>query len=153
VRWIKGYWVRVKYPKDLWKTMRFEEIERELDVAEEELSSAQILFEHGKYRDAISRAYYSMFHSARALLLLKGTNPKKHSGTLAMLGMEYIKEGLLNEYYGKAFTKAFQLRSQADYNVMYTPSREEAEEVIEAALEFLEKAREMIGVWNRGKGR
>ena len=36
-----------------------EEIEREMEVAEEELSSAYILFEHGKYRDAISRAYVS----------------------------------------------------------------------------------------------
>ena len=43
-----------------------EEIIRELSVAEEELSSAYLLFESGKYRDAISRAYYSMFHAARA---------------------------------------------------------------------------------------
>jgi uncharacterized protein (UPF0332 family) len=124
-----------------------EEIERELEVAEEELSSAQILFEHGKYRDAISRAYYSMFHSAKALLLIKGIAPKKHSGTLAMLGTSYIKEGLLDEYYGKAFTKAFQMRSQADYNVMYTPSREEAEEILELAMDFLEKSREMVSKW------
>ena len=133
-------------------TMNVEEVERELYVAEEELSSAQILFEHGKYRDAISRAYYSMFHSARALLLLRGANPKKHSGTLAMFGKMYVKEGLLDEYYGKAFTKAFQLRSQADYNVMYSPSREEAEEVLEMALEFLEKAEEMVRKWKRTNG-
>ncbi|AEK73473.1 hypothetical protein GQS_07885 [Thermococcus sp. 4557] len=133
--------------------MKGEEITRELAVAEEELSSAQILYEHGKYRDAISRAYYSMFHSARALLLIKGITPKKHSGTLSMLGMSYIKEGLLDEYYGKALTKAFQMRSQADYNVMYTPSREEAEEILDLALEFLEKAQELVSGWIRGEER
>lgn len=92
-----------------------------------------------------------MFHSARALLLMRGIVPKKHSGTLSMFGMSYIKEGILEEYYGKAFTKAFQMRSQADYNVMYTPTREEAEEIIEMALEFFEKAEELVSRWMRGE--
>ncbi len=126
-----------------------EEIEREMNVAEEELSSAYILFEHGKYRDVISRAYYSMFHAARALLLIKGLSPKKHAGTVSMFGKHYVKEGIVDEYYGKALTKAFQMRSKADYNVMYLPSEEEAEEVLELAEEFLEKARRLVEEWNR----
>ena len=126
-----------------------EEIEREMEVAEEELSSAYILFEHGKYRDAISRAYYSMFHAARALLLLKGLSPKKHAGTVSMFGKYYVKEGLVEEYYGKALTKAFQMRSKADYNVMYMPKREEAEEALELAEDFLEKARRLMAEWKR----
>ena len=126
-----------------------EEIEREMNVAEEELSSAHILFEHGKYRDVISRAYYSMFHAARALLLIKGLSPKKHAGTVSMFGKHYVKEGIVDEYYGKALTKAFQMRSKADYNVMYLPSEEEAEEVLELAEEFLEKARRLVEEWKR----
>ena len=126
-----------------------EEIEREMNVAEEELSSAYILFEHGKYRDVISRAYYSMFHAARALLLIKGLSPKKHADTVSMFGKHYVKEGIVDEYYGKALTKAFQMRSKADYNVMYLPSEEEAEEVLELAEEFLEKARRLVEEWKR----
>ena len=126
-----------------------EEIEREMEVAEEELSSAYILLEHRRYRDAISRAYYSMFHAARALLLLKGLSPKKHAGTVSMFGKYYVKEGTVEEYYGKALTKAFQMRSKADYNVMYLPEREEAEEALELAENFLEKARGLMEEWKR----
>lgn len=86
-----------------------EEILREIEVAEEELSSSYLLFENGKYRDSISRAYYAMFHAARALLLLKKVTPKKHSGVVSMFGLHYVKKGLVDEYYGKAITKALNL--------------------------------------------
>ncbi|WP_250638328.1 HEPN domain-containing protein [Thermococcus siculi] len=56
---------------------------------------------------------------------------------------------MVEEHYGKALTKAFQLRSKADYNVMYLPSREEAEEILNSAEDFLEKARELIEEWRR----
>ena len=52
-----------------------EEVSRHIELAEEELSSAKILLQNSKLRDAISRAYYSMFHAAKALLLMKGLNP------------------------------------------------------------------------------
>jgi uncharacterized protein (UPF0332 family) len=48
------------------------EWERHLDRAEEKLRSASILFEHKIFADAISEAYYSMFHAAKALLALRG---------------------------------------------------------------------------------
>ena len=127
----------------------WEEVERELEVATEELSSACILFENRKYRDSISRAYYSMFHAARALLLLKGLVPKKHSGTISLFGKYYVKDGEIEDHYGKSLTKAFQLRSMADYNVMYIPTREEAEEILNSAEEFLERAKEMVERWRR----
>jgi len=123
-----------------------EEVIREVEVAEEELSSAYLLFENKKYRDAISRAYYSMFHAARALLLMKDVIPRKHSGVVSMFGLHFVKEGIVDEVYGKALTKAFELRTKADYNVFYSPSREEAEEILEDAEKFLEKAKEILKV-------
>ena len=50
-----------------------EEVARDIELAEEELSSAKILLQNSKLRDAISRACYSMFHAAKALLLIPQT--------------------------------------------------------------------------------
>ncbi|NJF26084.1 HEPN domain-containing protein [Thermococcus sp. Bubb.Bath] len=121
-----------------------EEILRELEVAEEELSSAFILFDYGKYRDTISRAYYAVFHAARAFLLIKGLSPRKHSGVVSLFGKEAVLKGTVEDEYGKILTKAFQMRTLADYNVLYAPSREEAEAVPEDAERFVEKLREVI---------
>jgi len=41
------------------------------------------------------------------------------------------------------------MRSKADYNVMYLPEREEAEEALELAENFLERARGLMVEWKR----
>ena len=125
----------------------WEEIERHLRLAEEGLSSAHILLKNNKLRDAISRAYYSMFHAAKALLLTKDIKPRKHSGVVKMFGLYFVTEGFIEELYAKALNKAFVLRSRADYDIYYQPTHEEAEELVESAEAFLDrvkKALEMI---------
>ena len=56
--------------------------EREISLAKEKLEAAGYLFKGGFYRDAVSRAYYSMYHSARALLGIKEIHPRTHSGVV-----------------------------------------------------------------------
>jgi uncharacterized protein (UPF0332 family) len=62
--------------------------------AESKLISATLLFEKSRYSDAISRAYYSMHYSARALLCTRNIFPKTHKGVIAQLGLEFVKEGM-----------------------------------------------------------
>lgn len=128
-----------------------EEVAKHIELAEEELSSAQLLLQNGRLRDAISRAYYSMFHAARALLLIKGVNPKKHSGVVRMFGLHFVDEGFIEKAYAKYLTSAFSLRSRADYDVYYTPSTEEAESVVENAERFLERIKRALEGITHGK--
>ncbi|MCD6189444.1 MAG: HEPN domain-containing protein [Thermococcus sp.] len=121
-----------------------EEIIKHLELAEEELSSAHLLLQNGKLRDAISRAYYSMFHAAKALLLTKGINPKKHSGVVRMFGLHFVDEGFIEKIYAKYLTSAFTLRSRADYDIYYTPSPEEAKDIVENAERFLERIKRAL---------
>ena len=51
-----------------------------LKVAQEKLAAAKLLFENEMYDDAVSRAYYSAFHCAQALLLNEGLKAETHSG-------------------------------------------------------------------------
>ncbi|ALM75238.1 HEPN domain-containing protein [Thermococcus barophilus] len=121
-----------------------DEIEKHLAVAEESLNEAKILLEKSLYRGAISRAYYSMFHSARALLLTKNLSPRKHSGIVRMLGLEFVSKGYLEEVYAKAYKYAFDMRQKADYGVEFDISKEVAEELVENAELFLERVKRAI---------
>jgi uncharacterized protein (UPF0332 family) len=58
-------------------------IDYRLEQADESLDSAQILFEHEKYRPSVSRAYYAMFYAVQALLIRKKVITSKHSGVIA----------------------------------------------------------------------
>lgn len=128
-----------------------EEVIKHMELAEEELSSAQLLLENGKLRDAISRAYYSMFHAAKALLLVRGINPRKHSGVVRMFGLHFVDEGFIEKIYAKYLTSAFTLRSRADYDVYYAPSQEEAESVVENAERFFWRIKRVLEEIIHGK--
>jgi hypothetical protein len=86
------------------------EVEDHLYHAKDKLKSAHILLKNGQYNDAISRGYYSMYHAAKALLLLKGIHPKKHAGVISMFGLHYVTEGYIEEAYGRALTKGMEFR-------------------------------------------
>lgn len=48
----------------------------EMGRAAEELKAATVLHEKGFYFKAVASAYYSIYHAAKALLLIKGVDPK-----------------------------------------------------------------------------
>ena len=62
--------------------MNIEEVNGIMDLAVEELSMAQILFDAGKYRGSITHSYYAMFDAAKALLLTHDFISKKHDTIL-----------------------------------------------------------------------
>lgn len=53
-----------------------ENIREEIDRANEAIRAANLLFENGFVKDAISKLYYSLLYSVRGLLLTKGLEPK-----------------------------------------------------------------------------
>jgi len=42
-----------------------------LDEAEKRIEASKLLLDRGYYKDAISRAYYSMYYASKALLSMK----------------------------------------------------------------------------------
>lgn len=119
-----------------------DEQEEKLEAAEERLSTARLLIENKRYPDAVSRAYYAMFHTAKALLLEEGSSPRTHSGVASELGK------LFREDMGKELTRDFsriqEKREKADYGELVDFSREEAEETVRAAEKFLGRARGLM---------
>ena len=64
-----------------------------LKKAEASLKAASLLQTGEFYDFAASRAYYSMFHVAEALLLDEGLTYSKHSAVIAAFGERLVKTG------------------------------------------------------------
>ncbi|NJE61057.1 HEPN domain-containing protein [Thermococcus sp. 21S7] len=122
-----------------------EEIPALLRKARERLEASRELYNKGYYGFAISSAYYSMFYCARALLLLKGVNPKSHAGVHAQLGKELVKSGELPARLYTLYSKALNMRHTADYDVFVEYSEREAREVLKGAEEFLMFTADYLG--------
>lgn len=55
--------------------------------ADKKLQVAVRLFESGDYEDAVSRAYYAVYHAAQALLLSEGEKAETHKGVVTLFGL------------------------------------------------------------------
>ena len=117
---------------------------KHLERAEEKIGASNLLFENEMFADAISEAYYAMFHAAKSLLALKEIYPKTHTGVVSQFGLQFVNEGLIEDFYAKSLAKAQTRREKADYDIYYEPSKEEAESVVEDAEMFLERIKKAI---------
>lgn len=110
------------------------EAQERLRSARRRLEAARVLLRHEYEPDAMSRLYFSVLESARALLLLRGLRPKTHKGIGMKLGQHFrdtIDVGLL--------TKLRQNREEADYRLR-VPGAKEVERQVERAERFIEAA-------------
>lgn len=120
------------------------EIQQLIERAEARLNAAEYLFKKGFYEDAISRAYYSMYFAATAILLMENITVKTHKGLISKFGMEFVNKGIVEGYYGRALSIAEELREESEYSISREISEEEAESVIKDAKRFLKRIRDAI---------
>ena len=108
------------------------------------LNAVKYLYNGGYYDDAVSRAYYSMFYAAKALLSVKEIYPKAHKGVISKFGLEFVKKGLIEDTYGRALNHAKDRREVAEYDVEKKISKNETALIIEDAENFLERIKIVI---------
>src|SRR5690606_39580685 len=89
----------------------------ELERARGSLSAARVLLATQHLPDAISRAYYAMFHASCALLPSIGRDAPVHDGIRALVAEHFIRPGLLSVSQGRAPSRMAADRTDADYNV------------------------------------
>jgi len=115
-----------------------------LRTAKNKLESAEILFSHDKFEDAVSRAYYSVFHCAQVLLLSMGIKAESHSGVRQLFGLHFIKEGRLDKRFGRYLKNLKDERENGDYGIFTLIEKEDAQLAIEEAKEFIETTEDYL---------
>jgi uncharacterized protein (UPF0332 family) len=113
---------------------------KEIKGAEMDLRDARDSLDHGKFKWATIQAYYSMFHSARALLYDSGYREKSHYALSVALRELFSRK--IGSELTDAFEQSMDLRQEADYGLIF--SEEGAVETIEGAEKFLDKARQLL---------
>lgn len=83
--------------------------------ADTALDDARLLLARGSLRGAANRIYYAGFHAVSALALTKGVTVRTHRGVIGFFHSQCVETGLVDAQFGYAFQKAFEERSEADY--------------------------------------
>lgn len=114
------------------------------DCCREALTDAEIMFDAGRYKNALNRAYYAVFHGMRAVNALDGFDSGKHSGVIAHFNQLYVKAGIFPREASKIVKLASESREKADYLDFFVASREEAEAQIAQARAFASMIEEYL---------
>jgi len=129
----RGYLVKIKSDKYL--------IKKEIEESEYDFDKAKKSFDEEDYKWSIIMSYYTMFHSARALLFSSGYREKRHF-VISIFLEDLNKKGKIEKKYINYFNAAISSREDADYHYSY--SIKISEDTLQMAEDFKEKVKEMI---------
>ena len=119
-------------------------VNKEIAVAQSDLSEAKAGYENERYKWSTVQAYYAMFHAARALVYSKDYREKNHYCLAVALRALFVDEGKMDAQSVRDLLNAMNLRESADYDAEFSQSGAKA--VIESADKFIQKTIEILGI-------
>lgn len=117
-------------------------VPKEIELADNDLNFSKESFLDNNYKWSIIQSYYSMFHTARALLYNKGYREKSHFCLIEAIRSLYVQEGILNFKFLEALQLGKSLRENADYYGDF--SKQSADELMNVASEFLNEVKAIL---------
>jgi uncharacterized protein (UPF0332 family) len=112
--------------------------------AKQSLEAAKLLLANNYPDYATSRAYYTMFYIAEALLEGEGLSFSRHSAVIAAFGREFAKPQRVSPEFHRFLIEAQELRTAGDYGQLNAVTNDQAAEQIDRADQFLKMATQMI---------
>ncbi len=117
-----------------------------LSKSKSDLNAAKILLKNKLFSQSINRSYYSVFHAVRALLAFDRFDSKKHSGIIAYFNEHYVKSKLIEKEYSVILMSAERIRTESDYDDLFTASKDQAEIQLKNAEKFIERIIEFLEI-------
>ena len=115
-----------------------------LEQAKDDLKASQILYESKLYKSANNRAYYSIFHSIKAVLALEPIDFKRHKDVIAYFNQHYISTEIFPKKIGRKVSIASKIREDSYYDDVFVVKSQITQEQIETAKELIELVKEYI---------
>lgn len=117
-------------------------VAKQLKISAGDLAEAKEGLKYSRWKWSTIQAYYSMFHTARALLFAKGFRERHHRCLRIAVSHLYSSENDIFHRLIDDFQMAKQLRENADYADDFTENG--ARKLATAAEKFLEIARNIL---------
>lgn len=115
-----------------------------VEKARSSLQAARLLADEGYFDFAVSRAYYSMFYLAEALLLGERLAFSKHSAVIAAFGRFFVKTGHVSPEFHRYLIEGADSRNVGDYDTGPNLGRDDANEQLSRAEAFLRATERLL---------
>lgn len=122
------------------------DIDSLLTLSSEDLDTAELLYKNNRYRPSISRAYYSMFYAAQALLISGGFDTSTHKGVIKLINQHFVNTGKLVPDVAKLLKSTHDLKQSGDYETDFVANQEVADQAIADAKTFIAEVRKILAI-------
>ena len=117
-------------------------VRKELESAASDLERAEKTYMDRDYKWATIQLYYSMFHSARALLYSRNLREHSHFCLVAAIRALFVETGQFSNDLLEGFKEAKILREDADYYRRW--SQKGCQKLLDKAQQFFDQARMIV---------
>jgi hypothetical protein len=97
---------------------------RELEASEASWEAADVLVTQRLYRDALTRAYFGLFHAARALAFCDGYDARGPNTVVELLSLRFAGVGEMPPEAPAVLARGQRYRELADYGVGWVVTAE-----------------------------
>lgn len=115
-----------------------------LEQSMEDLMAAKLLYKSELYKSANNRAYYSIFHSIKAVLAMEPIDFKKHKDVQAYFNKNYVSTEIFPKMMGKKIAQASAIREDSDYDDEFVVNADKTLEQINTAEKLIELVEQYI---------
>jgi uncharacterized protein (UPF0332 family) len=99
------------------------------------------MYDFKRYDDAVSRAYYAVFHALSAALLSKGLSFSSHGQVIGAFNREFVKTGIFPRSTSSLIQALFDDRQTGDYGICSEIDRTIARRHLAVAARLIKSAR------------
>ena len=96
------------------------------------------------YKSSNNRAYYSIFHSIKAIFALEPIDFKRHKDVIGYFNKNYVHTEIFPKSIGRKIMKASKIREDSDYDDEFIVKSEDTLEQIQTAEEMIKLVEEYI---------
>ncbi len=119
-------------------------VKHRITKARDTLGEVSTLIQNKFFSNAINRLYYASFYAVNALFLDKDIKAKSHAGVKQMLGLHFVKTGIVSEELSDFYTYIFELRHMGDYVDYIVFEESEVSALLPQAADFIARIEALL---------
>ena len=115
-----------------------------IQKANDTLKEAEGISSLGYWNAVANRLYYACYYATSALLIKNSFQAQTHRGVITLLGMHFIKTGIISENSGKLFSRLFEIRQTGDYDDLFDLTEEDVQPLLKPAKEYIKEISNLL---------
>jgi hypothetical protein len=115
-----------------------------IEKANDSISAAEDELKAGRFSFTVNRIYYACFYIVSAVLLQRKLKFTKHSGVRTAFHQHLVKTGQVSREQGQLYDELFEARLRGDYIELVHFEKQEIEEWLKQASEFVKAVGSLI---------